>query len=242
MNLVDELTDRDEEQARAKRINGAVTGLITNNKDPDKLGRVKVAFPWLSENNESDWVRIAVLMAGKNRGSFFLPEVGDEVLVVFEHGDIDYPYVIGALWNSKDTPPETNSDGKNNIRKITSRSGHEIILNDDHEGKKENVEIHTNAGHKILLDDTSGKEKIETQSKSGHTILLNDAGGKERIEIVDKSGSNKIVIDTGKKAIDIESGMQIKLKSQKIDIEASASLTLKSNGITTIKGMPVKIN
>jgi uncharacterized protein involved in type VI secretion and phage assembly len=110
---------------------GVAAGIVTNNQDSDELGRVKLWFPWLSENNETDWVRIATLMAGSERGTFFLPEVGDEVLVAFEHGDINQPYVIGFLWNAVATPPETNSDGQNNIRKIRSRSGHEIIFNDD---------------------------------------------------------------------------------------------------------------
>src|SRR3972149_536693 len=87
-------------------ISGVVPGIVTNNQDPDGLGRVKIKFPWLSDDNETDWVRIATLMAGGQRGGFFLPEVGDEVLVAFEHGDINHPYVIGALWNGVDKPPE----------------------------------------------------------------------------------------------------------------------------------------
>ena len=90
--------------ARNGRILGVVTGVVTNNKDPDKLGRVKVRFPWLSDTDESWWARVASPMAGKDRGVFFLPEVDDEVLVAFEHGDPRFPYVIGALWNGS-TPP-----------------------------------------------------------------------------------------------------------------------------------------
>jgi uncharacterized protein involved in type VI secretion and phage assembly len=221
MNLVDALSNKDEELSRKKRINGAVIGIVTNNKDPEGLGRVKIKFPWLAEDSEGDWVRIVSFMAGKNRGGVFLPEVGDEVLVIFEQGDIDYPYVIGALWNDKDTPPETNQDGKNNIRKITSRSGHEIVFNDDSEQKKEKLEIHTKAGHKIVLDDSAGQEKIE---------------------ITDKTGSNKIAIDSVQNSINVESAMQLKIKANVVEIEGTSSLTLKSSAIVTIQGMPVKIN
>ncbi len=224
------------------QVGGVACGIITNNQDPDKLGRVKLSFPWLSDENESDWVRITALMSGKQMGGFFLPEVGDEVLVAFEHGDMNHPIVIGALWNGKAKPPEDNADGKNNIRKIKSRSGHEIVFDDNSEEKKEKLEIKTSAGHTIVLDDASGKEKVGIQSKAGHKILLDDASGGEKIEIADKSGSNKIVIDSAQKAINIESGMQLKIKSNKVEIEAAASLTLKSSGMVTIQGMPVKIN
>jgi len=209
------------EELRSNRLNGVAPAVVTNNQDPEGLGRVKVKFPWLSDNNETDWVRVATLMAGPERGSFFLPEVGDEVLVAFEHGDINAPYVIGVLWNGQQKPPETNSDGKNNIRKIRSRSGHEIVFNDDDSVKKEKIEIHTKAGHRIVLDDSAGGEKIE---------------------VVDKTGSNRIVIDSVKNSIGIECGMQLKIKAQTVEIEGTASLTLKSNAILTIQGMPVKIN
>lgn len=203
------------------RINGVAAGIVTNNQDPDCLGRIKIRFPWLSDNNETDWVRMATLMSGSARGTFFLPEVGDEVLVVFEHGDINHPYAIGSLWNSSARPPETNSDGNNNIRKIRSRSGHEIIFNDDDNAMQEKIEIHTNAGHKILLDDSSGQEKIE---------------------ITDKTGSNKIIVDSVQNSINIESAMQLKIKSQIIEIEAGAMMTIKAGGTLTIQGALVKIN
>ncbi len=221
MSLIDLLTNEDEERARTRRINGVVTGIITDNSDPEGLGRVKVRFPWLSDDNESDWVKVMSFMAGNERGGFFLPEEEDEVLVAFEHGDINYPYVLGALWNGEDSPPEANSDGQNNIRKIKSRSGHEIIFNDDDTASQEKIEIHTNAGHTIVLDDSSGQEKIE---------------------IIDKTENNKIIIDSAQNSIDIESAMQLKIKSNTVEIEGTTSLTLKSNAALTIQGMPVKIN
>lgn len=194
-----------------------MAGIVTNNKDPEELGRVKVNFPWRGENEESYWARVASLMAGNERGMVFYPEVEDEVLVAFEHGDINHPCVIGALWNRKDKPPETNSDGKNNIRMIKSRSGHEIIFNDE-----------------------ESKEKIEILSKSGHTIVLDDSS--EKIEIKDKSGSNFIVIDSAKNSVTIESTGNLSIKSRKIDIEASGMMNIKAGGNLTIEGSLVKIN
>ncbi len=205
-----------------KRITGVVVGIVTNNQDPDGNGRVRLNFPWRGgEEGESYWARVASLMAGNERGIVFFPEVGDEVLVTFEQGDINHPYIIGALWNGTDRPPETNSDGNNNIRKIKSRSGHEIIFNDDDQAGQEKIEIHTNSGHQIVLDDSTGQEKIE---------------------IVDKTGNNKITIDSVQNSINMESAMQLTIKSNIVEIEGTSSLTLKSSAVLTIQGMPVKIN
>lgn len=219
MSILDLLTDEDEELEKANQINGVVIGIVTNNKDPDGMGRIKVTFPTLSDDDESFWARMSTLMAGKDRGSFFLPEVEDEVLVAFGHGDIDDPYIIGALWNGVDTPPETNSDGKNNIRKIKSRSGHEIIFND--EKQKEKLEIHTNKGHTITLDDSSGAEKIS---------------------IIDKTEKNLIEIDSVQNSIKIESTMKLNIKSKMVEIESDGMMTIKAGATLTLQGALIKIN
>jgi uncharacterized protein involved in type VI secretion and phage assembly len=206
---------------KEQAVSGVVIGIVTNSKDPDGLGRVKLNFPWRDDKKESGWARISSLYAGNGRGAVFYPEVNDEVLVAFEQGDINHPYVIGGLWNGKEKPPEPNSDGKNNIKMFHSRSGHEIIFCDDSDGKKEKVEIHTKAGHTILLDDSSGSEKIE---------------------ITDKTGSNKIAIDSTQNSISLESATQLKVKSNTVEIEGTGSLTIKSSGVLTIQGSMVKIN
>ena len=129
------------------RLYGVVFGIVTNNKDPEGLGRVKVKLPWMADELESNWARVVTPMAGAQRGIYFLPEVDDEVLVAFEHGSAEHPYVLGALWNGKDKPPESNSDGKNNTRTIRSRSGHVIRLTDtagekDRDHRQERQEQH----------------------------------------------------------------------------------------------------
>jgi uncharacterized protein involved in type VI secretion and phage assembly len=220
MSLVELLKDVGAGSSGGK-IEGVMVGVVTNNKDPDGLGRVRVRFPVRESNDDSYWARIATLMGGKGRGTVFLPEVGDEVLVAFDQGNAEHPYVIGSLWNGEDKPPETNSDGKNNIRKIRSRSGHEILFNDDADTKQEKVVIRTKAGHVIILDDSSGKEKIEVK---------------------DKTGSNSITIDSNQNAIAVSSAMKLSLKSQTIEIEAQGILTIKANATLTIQGTLVKIN
>lgn len=217
MSLIDLLNTEDGTQRG--RIHGVVIGIITDNNDPEELGRVKVSYPWRGETGQSDWARVATLMAGNDRGTFFLPEVDDEVLVAFDRGEISHPYVIGTLWNGVNTPPETNSDGNNNIRKIKSRSGHEILFNDE-----------------------DAAEKLEIRTNSGHTIILDDTAGQEKIEIMDKTENNKITIDSVENAINIESATQLTIKANVVEIEGTTSLTLKSNAALTIQGLPVQIN
>jgi uncharacterized protein involved in type VI secretion and phage assembly len=208
-------------QLRRRQIHGVALGIVVNNRDTSGMERVKVRFPWRDDKDESYWARIATTMAGKNRGTYFLPEVGDEVLVAFDHGEIHHPYVVGALWNGKDIPPERNRDGKNNIRKIRSRSGHEIILDDNHSEKKEKVIVRTNGGHHIVLDDSAGAEKID---------------------IRDKTKNNLVVIDSVQNTITIQSQMKIRLKSSIIEIEADTDMTIKAGATLTIQGALVKIN
>lgn len=136
---------------------GIVVGLVTNNKDPEGLGRVKVKFPWLSDTDESAWARMAMPMAGGDKGFFCLPEINDEVLLAFEHGDIDHPYILGTLWNGKDKPPVSNSDAVGR------------------DGKVNQCVLQSRSGHQIILDDSSGQEKIIIRDKTGRNEIVFDA-------------------------------------------------------------------
>lgn len=217
MSILDLL--QDEEKTENGRVEGVAIGLVTNNQDPEGLGRIRVKYPWREDSQESYWARAAVLAAGNDRGTFWLPDVGDEVLLAFDKGDIQHPYMLGALWNGKDKPPATNPDGKNDTKRIRSRSGHQITMSDK-----------------------TGEEMLEIKTKGGHTILLDDKTGSARVEIKDSSGSNKIVIQTAQNSLTIESGLSLKIKSQSIDIEAGASMNIKATGTLTIQGALVRIN
>ncbi len=223
-------------------VNGVYTGIVTDNKDPEQLGRVKVKIPIIDEKNDLDWVRMATLMAGKERGTLFVPEVGDEVLIAFLMGDIREPIVIGCLWNSKAKPP-SGKDDKNNIRKITSRMGHEIIF-DDKQGDGK-IQLKTKEGHQLeLLEKT---DTIKLADKSGQNVITIKGGTSNDIEI--KSGATKITINN-KGDASIESMKSIKLKSTQVSIEATATmdlkasgmLNIKSDGMLNLKGSIVKIN
>lgn len=232
------------DESNQARIYGLSIGIVTNNKDPENLGRIKLKLPLRECTNETVWARVSTFMAGKEMGAYFLPEVGDEVLVGFLEGDVSRPFVIGALWNSEDTPPLKNDDGKNNIRKIKSRNGNEIILNDE-EGK-ESLEIKTKSGHTLKMEDGS-TNKIQLKDKSGNNLLEidgqnNQVNIKGNMKINLEAGSCKVTIDSAQNLVNIESGMQMKLKAQMIDIEAGANMNIKSSGMLNLKGSMVKIN
>jgi len=213
MNLFDVLSVG--EGASATRIAGVVVGVVTNTQDPAGLGRVKVKFPWLSESEESSWARVATPMAGKGRGFYFLPEVEDEVLLAFEHGDARFPYVLGALWNGQDKPPENNENGENNIRSIKSRSGHVIRLND-----------------------TDGEEKIEIIDKSGKNTIVIDTA-KNTINL---TSEKDITLSASKGTIKLDA-QKIEIKSSaNTKIEAGAGMDVKATATMNVKGATVNIN
>lgn len=206
------------------QIYGVTIGIVTNNQDPEKLGRVKVSFPWLSNTDESAWARMLSPMAGKDRGFYFLPEVNDEVLVAFEHGDINFPYVLGALWNGKDKPPIANDDGKNNQRVIKSRSGHKIIL-DDTDGKE-----------KIIIHDKTGKNQITIDSKENTMSIKveKDLKIETKGKIIVKSSDDDISIECKNLSIKtqqnykLEAGANCAIKAKsKYELQASSGLDIK---------------
>lgn len=107
------------------KIPGVGVGLVVNVDDPEKLGRLKLKFPWM-DDEESTWAPVAASFAGNDRGAFYMPEVGDEVLVAFELGNFDHPFVVGFLWNGKDKPPTDDV----HLRLFRSVNGHEIAVHD----------------------------------------------------------------------------------------------------------------
>lgn len=193
-----------------------LVGKVTNNNDPKKWGRVKVKLPTLTEAHESNWARVVGVGAGKNRGFDCLPEVNDEVLVGFEHGDIHRPYIIGGVWNGVDSPPElvTNNSvvrNKVRLRTIKTRTGHIFQFVEEDKGRStKGVYLKTAKGHQINLNDSQGK--IEIKTKKGHKIVLND---KDSTISIESTGNLKI---NAKKDIDITAKGNIKLKGKQIHL------------------------
>ena len=132
------------------KTQGVVTGKVTSVKDPDNQGRVQVSFPYLGGQNQSTWAPVTTMMSGGRRGSWFMPEVGDEVLVAFNQDSVEHPFILGFLWNGVDKPPETDY----RIRTIV-----------------------TPGGHSLRFDDTDGAKKVTVKSSSDLTITLDDTAG-----------------------------------------------------------------
>jgi uncharacterized protein involved in type VI secretion and phage assembly len=136
---------------------------------------VKVSLPWSPDGSGAAyeaWARVATLMGGHNRGSWFIPDVNDEVLVVFVAGDPRHPSVVGGLWNGTDTPAEQmDKAGKNYLKSIRSRNGVKVTL-DDHDGK-ETLTLETPGGQKVTLQDPG---TIEIVDSNGNSIKLESAG------------------------------------------------------------------
>lgn len=155
---------------------GVHPAIVADVRDPDGLGRIKVRLPWAddaSAGRYEAWARVATLMAGSRRGTWFMPDVNDEVLVAFEAGDPRHPYVVGALWNGRDRPPEAmDRHGRNTRKVIRSRSGVRIVL-DDVNGEERFV-VETPDGQRITLKDGPGQIRIE--DANGNAVLLEPSG------------------------------------------------------------------
>lgn len=189
-----------------ERDASVILGVVEDLRDPESLGRVKLRFPNVGDTT-SDWARFAAPMAGNGFGAFFRPEVGDEVLVAFEHGDNQRPYVLGSVWNKSSPPPPDDARASdNNWRQIRSRSG-----------------------HLLRFDDTSGGEKIEIVDKDERRRIVIDAAG-DKIRIVcdqgdieiKAKGSLKLEAQTveikADSSLKIEAGSDLKVKGATVDI------------------------
>lgn len=212
--------------------NGVVIGVVSDIDDPLGLNRVRVDFPHLG-GMKSAWARLVSLMAGDGRGVVFRPEVGDEVLVVYEQGDPRRPYILGALWSTVDRPPDGDPDrAANHWRFIRSRSG-----------------------HLVKLDDTPGQERIEIEDKDGLRRLVIDAGG-DRVELTAESGTITIEATAGdvrvrapQATVQVEARElvaevteTVRIKATTITLEASADLTMKAGGVLSLKGSQITLN
>jgi phage protein D len=260
-NTFTELLNRQEPM---KRWHGVYPAMVTDNNDPDDTYRVKVKFPWLDDSFVSDWARVVAPDAGPDRGFYFLPEIDDEVLVAFEHGDIHKPYILGRLWNGQDAAPKPNSEiisgGPVNERIIKSRSGHTILF-DDTDGS-EMIKIFTKSedgGHTVTMEDNDSKKLMINSVNEAVTVTID---GNEGTLVIKTDGditieSKENITIEATKSMTLNAGQDLKmeaskntnLKGMKLALEGSAQAELKStkvsvngSGMTEIKGGMVKIN
>jgi uncharacterized protein involved in type VI secretion and phage assembly len=173
------------------RIPGVVNALVEDNQDPRQQGRVKVRVPSFGPDYVV-WARLATTMAGDGRGTWFVPDVDDEVLVAFGHGRPEDPYVIGALWNGHDAPPQ-RMDADNDIKTIVSRRG-----------------------IRIALDDTPGATSLRLSTPAGQTVTLSDAD--QSITLTDATQNS---VRLGPDGITLSALAAVSIKALSLDIDAT---------------------
>jgi uncharacterized protein involved in type VI secretion and phage assembly len=254
-------------------VTGVQIAIVTNIVHDNGDYRIKVRYPALpnggSSGEESHWCRIISYMAGKDRGTFWLPEVEDEVLVAFCSGDIDQPVVLGGLWNGMDKAIYSNKDAAG---KVTDNA-----FQGKHEAKKNDLRVmRSRVGHQLIFNDNADEPRVALHSNKKHRIVLDDKGNEPtQIEIYDGKEENYILIDTKNKKITIESktgdmllkcketftveAKEIKMKSDQntsmqvgknFEMKASSNMTIKASGTgdiessdaMTLKGSKVNIN
>jgi uncharacterized protein involved in type VI secretion and phage assembly len=195
---LDELADSRVPRGFGGLFYGLYPALVADVADPDGQGRVRVRLPWAPDSDGAAyeaWARLATLMAGDNRGSWLIPDVGDEVLVGFEAGDVRRPYVLGALWNGRDAPPASmDGAGRNDKKVLRSRNGVQLTL-----------------------DDSSGQEQFVVETPGGQSITLRDGPG--AVEIVDSNG-NSIKLETS--GITITASARVTLEASVVEVSAGS--------------------
>ena len=174
---------------------GAHLAQVVDLDDPEGRSRVKVRLAALNGSPQQDteqWARVCTLFAGADRGAFWMPDVGDEVLVVFVQGDARFPIVLGGLWNNASPAPET-LDAQNNLKVVRSRNG-----------------------NRIVLDDTSGQEKVIIETPGGNRITLADASG-DLINIEDSAGNSATMSASG---ITVTAAAKVTVQASQVEVQA----------------------
>ena len=211
LETIDERIDERLPLGWGGRFYGVYPALVEDIVDPLGQGRVRIRLPWAPDGDGQDyevWARLATMMAGNERGTWFIPDVGDEVLVVFQAGDVRHPFVIGALWNGSDTPPESmDSAGENNLKTIKSRNG-----------------------VTIRLDDSDGTEKLTLETPGGQSFELRDGPGE--VEVRDSNG-NSIKLDTS--GVTVTAAAQVKVQAS--TVEVTASMVTVNAGMSKFSGV-----
>jgi uncharacterized protein involved in type VI secretion and phage assembly len=190
---------------------GVVPALVIDIKDPDNQGRVKITLPWSADAGGAryeGWARLATMLGGNNRGSWFVPDVDDEVLVAFEHGDPRRPYVLGGLWNGRDQAPESMDGAGNNYKKV----------------------LRSRNGVKVTLDDQDGQEQFICETPGGQKITLKDGPG--AVEIVDSNG-NSIKLETA--GVTVTAAAKVTVNASQVAI--SAGLVTVDAGMSRFSGV-----
>lgn len=251
-------------------IPGLMTGIVVKNYDRDMPGRVCIKILERDENenknekaNKLQWARVSMLYGGDKGGHYFLPEVGDQVLLGFLKGNIEEPLVIGSVFKDNSSFLRQSVDEKNQFKKIVTKNGGGILIKDsaEGEGKKDQISVYTpdkahqmildNENHKILLSDKEGKNKVELKTETGQMVIkaekkLTIQVG-DNIEVILNGSSGAVSIKCSKLQVEasgsvkMESNSSFKISGGSISMEASSALKASSSGLASLTGSPIKI-
>jgi uncharacterized protein involved in type VI secretion and phage assembly len=195
-------------------------GVVTDNRDPRGLGRVKVRLPLGAEHDATAWAPVVMPGAGPRCGWFLLPDVEDEVVVAFEHGDIDRPIVIGALWNGRDRPPELGASDAGKQVALVSRSGHRLVLDD--------------ANRRVVLEDGGGHGRVVLDADRA-TVTLEALDG----DVVVYAPEGRVVV--GAAAIEVSAGRDVVVRADgAVAMTAGRTLTIDAKAVH-VAGLPASL-
>jgi len=265
-DIIGEITEKQVTKTETgdNRIFGVLTGIVAKNYDESMKGRVCVTIPVRDKDaNELQWARVAMPSSGKNWGHYFLPEVGDQVLLVFENGNIEKPYIIGCIPKEKDRFLTKSADENNQFKKIVTTHGNTILFEDnaqDEDGEKDKLTIMTskeklsvslnNEKMQMSIKDKEGKNQIIIDAEKGNinidcekkmTVKVNDVeltinGSSGNVSL--KCKNFKVDADS---MIELKAGGNLKLEGANANFSGTSSVQLSSNASCKIAGTPIQI-
>jgi uncharacterized protein involved in type VI secretion and phage assembly len=265
-DVIEEITEKriTKSETGDTRVYGVMVGIVAKNYDKDMPGRVCVTIPTRDKDaNELQWVRLVQPSSGPEWGYYFLPEVGDQVLLAFEGGNIEKPYIIGCVPKDNNKFLSKSVDESNQFKRIVTKHGNSIVFEDNKEGdgEKDKITIQTaGQSHMIILDnenkivrltDKDKKNYIEMKTEDGQmtlkaasklTIMVGD-----NIKLILNGESGAVKIEAG--SLNIEAGNQFKMKTDgmlmmegaTVSVKASSMFKAQSDGAAMVTGSPIKI-
>lgn len=265
LDIMGEIAERQSRQSETggMRIPGVMIGIVTDNYNKDKPGCVRVKVPVRDEDaNILKWAKVARPYSGKGWSWYFHPEKDDQVLLAFEHGNLDAPYIIASLPRDNDGVISKASDEDNQTKEIVTRNGSRLIFTDHKDGgEKDRIQIQTsgetcqllldNENKKIAISDKDKNCVIEMKLKDGSIQVAAakkftlSVGDTIKISMNGSNGTVSIEADkvavAASRAMELKSDGSCKMSGQQTVIEASSMLKESSNGMVTIAGSPIKL-
>lgn len=265
-DIIDSVSRKQERKTEFgdERIYGVVVGIVAQNYTQEMPGRLCVTVPVRdADANQLKWAKMAMPYIGAGWGIYFLPEKGDQVLLVFEDGNIEKPYVIGCIPKDKDKFLTKSADEHNRIKQIQTRNGSRITFQDDEneDGGKDIITVSmAQEMHQVVIDNgekkisLSDKEKnclVELATKEGqiriHAEKKLELTVGDSVKLVINGESGTVKLDTNKhsvkasKSVSVETDGNLKLSGRQVTTEATSMLKGSCSGMVSVEGKPIKL-